>query len=196
MNELLNALSGDLVVARGTLRESKGEIERGFDSVFTDCALQPIGRAIAPMVHNKVIQSSNVRAKVGRTSLFQWRLEGRGSPVERKYEHVFEVVSRIGGDGRRYVGLERVDNWVLASSLFGRLQCLKRQQEAMPASKAFEQLSSFVASAFSHPHFNSVGARVPVRTIQKALDAACAEYGLELVDRIRIEKRGVKKGFA
>lgn len=192
MSNNLSDYDDRLIVVRGRVKELMGDNKSGFDCVFTDCVWQPIGKAGRPLAESPLGTSRNILARIGREDIFRWKLDNPGGPMDRKCEYVFDVVVRDGA----FVGLDRVRDWRLASPLIGELKWLRKSHEGVPPQEAFNELTRFVASAFGCPHFNSVGAKVPVRTIQKVLERACDEYGRELAQKIVKEQAVSGIGFA
>lgn len=195
MRDELAPYEGELVVVRGTLKESRNGPDKLWNLLFVNCVFKPVGDGNTPLFQVEGGRTDHAWVRVDERTLQLWKGQNADGLLLKKLENVFLVERYRRKDGSQDLGLALpTETWVLASFSLGLLKGLKRESRAKSAIAALDLLAQFEHYTKYLPHFSSLDSKVSVKTALTRVASESATYKAALLYRAAREAGTKKKG--
>ena len=206
MREALAPYEGELVVVRGTLKESRNGPDKHWNLLFVNCVFKPVGEPDTPLSEVEAGRTDHAWVRVDELTLQLWKGQNADGLLLKKLENVFLVERYRRKDGTQDFGLALSgEQWLLASSTLGHLKQLKRHSTGLTARGAIDLLEMVEHVTSKFPHFSSIDSKISVKRILSQTASMYSAYKAALLHREAREagmrkktrggqKRGTKPG--
>lgn len=195
MRDELAPFEGELVVVRGTLKESRDGPDKLWNLLFVNCVFKPVGDPDTPLSEVKAGRTDHAWVRVDEQTLRLWKGQNADGLLLKKLENVFRVERYRRKDGSQDLGFVLPDEpWFLASSTLGELRALKRKSRELRASEALLLLDLFEDTTAQFPRFSSLDSKVSVKAALSRVTNEAATYKVALLFREEREAGAKKKG--